>query len=112
MVGWEGIYGTIFSLILVVILSFVPCPYTGPKCIYSTDNKAYIELPSVYLSQIFSNIFLLVLVISGMLCNAFYNYYGVTITRNLDSLVRSLLNVCRTGLIWLFGIVISIMVGS
>lgn len=48
------------------------------------------------------------LVIAGIVTNAFYNYYGVTITKTMDSLTRSLLNVCRTSLLWLFGLIISI----
>lgn len=98
------------SFVLVIVLSFIKCPYTGNKCVYDKDSVAYIELPSVYLIQIFTNFTLLVLVISGMVSNAFYNFYGVTITQTLDSLTRSLLNVCRTGLIWMFGIIVTLIV--
>lgn len=55
--------------------------------------------------------FLLVLVILGLVSNAFYNYYGVRITQTMDSLTRSLLNVCRTAVIWVVGIMISLSVG-
>lgn len=112
MVGWEGVYGTVISFILVVILSFIPCPYPGNKCVYTASGSAYMEVPSVYLSQVFSSFPLLLLVVSGIFSNAFYNYYGVTITQTMDSLTRSLLNVCRTALIWLVGILISLYVGT
>jgi uncharacterized protein YggT (Ycf19 family) len=108
MVGWEGVYGTVFSLLIVAILSFMPCPYTGTKCVYNNEGQAFMELPSVYLVQIFSNFALFLLVIAGLIMNAFYNYYGVTITQTMDSLTRSLLNVCRTALIWIAGIAISL----
>lgn len=43
MVGWEGIYGTILSLILVTVLAFMPCPYSAAKCVYSSSsNNAHI----------------------------------------------------------------------
>lgn len=52
------------------------------------------------------------LVIAGVVSNAIYNFYGVTITQTMDSLTRSLLNVCRTALIWVVGIIITINVGA
>lgn len=112
MVGWEGVYGTVFSFVLVLVLCFIPCPYTGSKCVYSFKGEAYMELPSVYLRQILTSLPLFLLVLSGLVSNAFYNFYGVTITQTMDSLTRSLLNVCRTGLIWLAGIFISLYVGK
>ena len=41
MVGWEGVYGTTFSLVLVIVLCFIPCPYAGNKCVYSSEGMAY-----------------------------------------------------------------------
>lgn len=58
----------------------------------------------------FSSILLFTLIIAGLVSNAFYNFYGVTITQTMDSLTRSLLNVCRTALIWLVGIIVSLNV--
>ncbi len=110
MVGWEGVYGTILSFIIVFVLSFMPCPYNGSKCVYNSQGEAFMELPSVYLLQIFSNFTLFLLVIAGLVSNAFYNFYGVSITQTMDSLTRSLLNVCRTALIWIAGIVISLCI--
>ena len=112
MVGWEGVYGTIMSLLLVIILCFIPCPYSGNKCVYDSQSQPFIELPSVYLSQIFSSLLLLFLVVAGLVSNAFYNFYGVTITQTMDGLTRSLLNVCRTALIWIIGIMISLNVSN
>lgn len=42
MVGWEGIYGAGFSFIVVIFLSFVPCPFSPSKCVYDKNGQSFI----------------------------------------------------------------------
>ena len=41
-----------------------------------------------------------------MFCLAVYNFTGVTITKKVNSLTRSVLDVTRTLVIWIFGLLI------
>ena len=41
-----------------------------------------------------------------------YNLNGVRITKLIDALTRSLLNITKTGIIWVVGIVITVIVGD
>lgn len=70
------------------------------------------ELPLVYLREVFSSGLLIFLVISGILTIAVYNFGGVSITKMFDALTRSLLNVTKTAAIWLVGIVITLLATS
>lgn len=61
----------------------------------------------MYWQEITSSPLLVSLVLVSAVAIPVYNFYGVTITKVYDSLTRSLLNVCRTGLLWLFGLVLT-----
>jgi hypothetical protein len=48
------------------------------------------------------------MVILGLICLAVYNFNGLKITKMFDALTRSLLNITKTSVIWVVGIVITI----
>ena len=107
MVGYEGIYGLPACALVILVLSIIPCN-GGQFCVYNSDGVGHMESVSAYLSEVFSSFFLFFLVISSAIAIPLYNFYGVTVTKVYDSLTRSLLNVCRTALLWLVGIIISL----
>lgn len=65
-------------------------------------------MPLVYLREVFTNGYLVFLVISGIISIAMFNFGGVSITKMYDALTRSLLNVTKTAAIWAVGIIITI----
>lgn len=48
----------------------------------------------------------------GIVTISAYNLNGVRITKLIDALTRSLLNITKTGVIWIVGIVITVSVGD
>lgn len=48
------------------------------------------------------------LVISGILGIAVFNFGGASVTKIYDALTRSLLNVTKTSVIWIIGIIITL----
>ncbi len=108
MVGYEGIFGMIIILILTTILSFIPCNFGDKACVFNDKNEAFIELPLVFASQLFEEIWLFIMVVLGLLCLAVYNFNGLKITKMFDALTRSLLNITKTSVIWVVGIIITI----
>lgn len=55
---------------------------------------------------------LLLLVLVGISTLSAYNLNGVRITKLFDALTRSLLNITKTSVIWIIGIIITISVGD
>lgn len=55
---------------------------------------------------------LALLVVVGITTISAYNINGVRITKLFDALTRSLLNITKTAVIWLVGIVITFSVGD
>lgn len=55
---------------------------------------------------------LALLVIVGIATISAYNLNGVRITKLFDALTRSLLNITKTSVIWLVGIIVTLSVGD
>lgn len=60
----------------------------------------------------FDSLFLVIMVILGIITISVYNLNGLRITKLLDALTRSLLNVTKTGFVWAVGIIITLIAGS
>ena len=60
----------------------------------------------------FSGYILALLVVVGIITISAYNLNGVRITKLIDALTRSLLNITKTGIIWVVGIIVTISVGD
>jgi len=52
---------------------------------------------------------LAILVVVGILTISAYNLNGVRITKLFDALTRSLLNITKTSVIWIVGVIITII---
>jgi hypothetical protein len=48
MVGFEGIFGLAIELILLIIMSFVPCNFGIDACVISDQGSPFIENPATY----------------------------------------------------------------
>ena len=107
MVGFEGLFGMCILTVVLTILSFVPCDFGVKGRVFDPNDNAFMELPFVYLREVFSSGLLIFLVISGILTIAVYNFGGVSITKMFDALTRSLLNVTKTAAICVVEIVIT-----
>lgn len=65
----------------------------------------------MYFSEIGSNGSLLFFVILGIFSIALFNISGVTVTKYINALTRSICDVTRTVLIWAVGIIVTITAG-
>lgn len=105
IVGTEGCWGLGYYAILLPILSTVSCPL-GKYCDV-WDGKKRIESPAQYFNQAYTDGWLMGAIILGILTIAIYNVCGVTITKFVSSLARSVIDAVRTVLVWLFGIILT-----
>jgi drug/metabolite transporter (DMT)-like permease len=97
VVGWEGAWGTLIYLILLVIFQFIPCGNNKDFCPHGTleDTPAALrewgKEPVLWITTIFFVISI-----------ASFNSVGVTITKYASSAQRSTIDMCRTAIIWVF----------
>ena len=66
----------------------------------------------IYFREVFGNPLILVAFFAVTLMLAFYNATGVLITKKISSLARAVVDVSRTVLIWLAGVLITATFGS
>jgi len=90
VVGTEGLFGTLFmGLIVLPILYFIPGSTCGS---YENSIDALI--------QIGTNNALFGLIIVFIVSIAFYNWFAQSVTASLTAVHRTLIDACRTLLIW------------
>lgn len=112
VVGYEGMYGLIIEIILLPILTFVPCTFGVEACVFNTEAMPFLERPEMYFSQIGANGALLFFVILGIFSIATFNICGVTVTKYINALARSIGDVTRTVLVWAIGIIVTVTAGA
>ena len=94
------------------ILTFIPCSFGASACVFSNQAQAFMERPEVYFQEAGSSGSLLFFCILGVFSIATFNITGVTVTKNINAVARSLADVARTILVWSVGIIITVSAGS
>jgi len=95
-VGLEGLWGCSIYIILLPIMYYVPCH------VENVCNNGVIEDSVAALHQVFASTNLLIAVIGGILSIAFFNFFGVTTTKNASATARSTIDTSRTLAVWIF----------
>jgi hypothetical protein len=91
---------------------FVLCPWEDKsRCVYDKSDY-YIESFSVFFNQVSENMLSWIFVLCLIVSISISVPIAVTISKKINPISRSLADVCRTLLIWLFGIFITITVGD
>jgi hypothetical protein len=111
MVGYEGCFGLSIQLILLIIMSFVPCSFGVDACVMNSAGMPFLENPGMYFSQAGANGFLLLFCILGIFSIATFNVTGVTVTKYINALARSICDVTRTVIVWIVGILVTVTAG-
>ena len=111
MVGYEGCFGLGIQLILLIIMSFVPCSFGADACVMNSAGMSFVENPGMYFSQAGANGFLLLFCILGVYSIATFNVTGVTVTKYINALARSICDVTRTVIVWIVGILVTVTAG-
>lgn len=85
---WEGIWGTLFSGIVMVLFSHIS--------LGELFNCNFIES----CKMIYNNTNLLLAMMVTALCIAPFNYFGISITKQSSALHRTLICTCRMVVVW------------
>merc|ERR1719153_918678 len=98
-VGWEGTFGFTTLAVLLVPFSFI---YVGPEFSHNPRHVLEDAYDGVY--QLAHNP-LLALAFSGTVISiAFFNFAGISVTKELSATTRMVLDSVRTLVIWMFSI--------
>jgi hypothetical protein len=112
MVGWEGVFGLTVQLGLLLIMTFVPCGFGVDACVFSQGGMPFIESAGSYFREAGENVFLLLFIILGIFSIATFNVTGVTVTKYINALARSICDVTRTVIVWIVGIIVTLSAGA
>lgn len=109
VVFMEGSYGVIFMVFLVLpILYLTPSPMPVSPELYLNEsaiteqvaNNIYHENVLDAITQMVNGPWLLFLNIVILTSIAFYNYFGLSITKHATAVHRTLIDACRTIFVW------------
>ena len=96
VVGWEGIWGLTIYIILLIIFQQINCD----MALCTETGK--LEDTLFAFEQMGDNAVLVVLIVGGILSIAFFNFFGVSVTKNASAAQRSTIDTSRTAIIWIF----------
>lgn len=100
-VGWEGLFGGSILILLLIPMSFI---YVG-KDIF-TNPTGVIEDSIDALYQMGNNWQVATGLIGTIISISFFNFTGLTITKELSATTRTVLDSVRTFLIWIFSLAV------
>ncbi|XP_046977146.1 solute carrier family 35 member F6 [Vanessa cardui] len=101
-VGWEGVFG--FSVLsgLLVIFYWIPAP---PH--FDHNARGTVEDVVDGLAQIGNNPLLLVAILGTIVSIAFFNFAGISVTKEMSATTRMVLDSVRTLVVWMASLALS-----
>ena len=103
-IGLEGVFGSIFNLILCIVLYFIDCEpneYTKQICTKDDKENWKAENSLFAFKQIYENYIILILLIIFMIIIAIYNMIAISIIKYGGALTRGIVENIRTILVWI-----------
>ncbi|XP_070166308.1 solute carrier family 35 member F6 [Polyergus mexicanus] len=98
-IGWEGIFGFIGIFIALIPLNYITAP---PP--FADNSRGTLEASVEALVEIGSSSKLLIAVIGISFSIAFFNFAGISVTKEMSATTRMILDSVRTILIWAFSL--------
>ncbi|XP_011865437.1 PREDICTED: solute carrier family 35 member F6 [Vollenhovia emeryi] len=96
-IGWEGIFGFIGMSIALIPLNYITAP---PP--FADNSRGTLEASIEALIQIGNNSPLLIAIIGIAFSIAFFNFAGISVTKEMSATTRMILDSVRTIVIWVF----------
>ena len=106
MIGFEGLFGFIFNLILCFCLYFIKCDEKSQLTEYSCvkDDKGIWRVENIFFcfEQIFDNKIILILMIILIIPIVGFNLVGISIIKYKGAVTRSLIDNFKTFIVWIY----------
>ena len=93
---------------LTIGLSYVPCDLGERICVFDVDGRSYYELPLVYLTELSNDWMLLMFTVFGVCLIGLFILNGIKITKMFDALTKSIINISKTTLVRIIGIILTL----
>nr|XP_027206222.1 solute carrier family 35 member F6-like [Dermatophagoides pteronyssinus] len=103
-VGWEGLFGFVILSILLVPMYFIKIK--GEMFSTNPDNQIEDAIDGFY--QIFNSWEVASGISGTILSIAFFNFAGISVTKQLSATTRTVLDSVRTIIIWIFSLAIRV----
>ncbi|CAK9801933.1 Solute carrier family 35 member F6 [Anthophora plagiata] len=97
--GWEGIFGFICICILMIPLNFIHAP---PP--FADNSRGTLEATKDAFIQIGNSRNLMMAIIGISFSIAFFNFAGISVTKEKSATTRMILDSIRTIIIWVFSL--------
>jgi hypothetical protein len=108
-IGWEGVWGSIFYIIFLIIAQNIKCPVFDSnndffKLICTENDKGIwlLEDSLFAFRQLANNLSLAVYCILFIFSIGIFNFVGITIAKLLSSPARAVIDTIRTIVVWSF----------
>ncbi|XP_033221942.1 solute carrier family 35 member F6-like [Belonocnema kinseyi] len=98
-IGWEGLFGFLAISLAMIPLNYMQVPYP-----FSDNPRGTLEDTIDAFVQIKNNGRLLMAIIGIMFSIAFFNFAGISVTKELSATTRMILDSVRTLVIWAFSL--------
>ncbi len=105
VVGLEGMWGIIIYAVVLLFLQNIRCDHFSGRadiCTINSKDEWRVEDTIFAIQQIFSNKFLMFLVVTATFIIALYNFFGVSVTKYASAAQRAVVDNLRTILVWMF----------
>ena len=99
LVGWEGLWGILYFVILAPVLSLTPDSNVAAAALWHEDFAETFD-------QLAHSGDLIALTLASALALLLYNLVGNMVTKQLSAVMRSILESCRTLGVWLTSLVL------
>ena len=88
VVGAEGLWGLCGYVLLLPLLTFIPCPESLTSSCIMHDGNLHFERPDEYFYEMFHSPVLLVLILLGVFTIATFNIAGISVTKYVSATAR------------------------
>jgi hypothetical protein len=105
-------FGIAIYLVVLPILTFIPCPFGVGACTFSDSGMPFFERPDQFLWELLASPFLFTCIVLGILATCLFNISGNAITKYINALARTICDISRTAFVWIFAIIITIVLGD
>ena len=100
------------ALIYIPVFSAINCFFKQEACVIQDSGREVVEDFSIWLHEVTTNPILMFTVILVLFTMAIYNAFGITISKYARALTRSTIDVSRSVIIWIGGILFTVTIGT
>ena len=101
LVGWEGVFGMFYSTLALIVANNIPC---DANQLDSCNANGAVEDFNGAMAAMASNSMLLMWILVNMLALSFFNFFGVSVTKHVSALARSVLLITMTVFVWIYNL--------